>query len=1587
LWFVLTLLFLIVAVYVFIQTPFGQNWIARQVTNRLSHDLKTKVSIAHVSFSLFNRMHLEGVLLEDQKGDTLLYAGDLKLRITDWFFLKKQSEIKYVGLENALVKFQRTDSVWSQQFLFDYFSSPSGNPKKKSGMVLNLKTVELTNVRFVQNDKWMGQDINFLVGHMNMDANDLSLSGNRYEIKDLYLKDPVMVIKDYQRLKPYASFNNFYESNDSSSGWNMGSTVFKIANLTIENGTFKTDKAGAPVSEAAFDGNHLLFTEINGKWTNSSFIGDTVISHMQFSAKEKSGLVVKNLTSTMKMTPKGMYFNDLDLETNRSRLHRYYAMTYSDISDMAEYIDKVKMKASFEDSYINSDDLAFFAPAMKSWHRNILVRGNAEGTVAAINGKDLLIRVGNSTLLSGDLSLTGLPDIEKTYIVLHAKDLRTNYADAVTMVPALRKVNNPDLRAFKYMDFQGVFKGYISDFNADGNIHTNLGNAKANITVRTPAKGLATYTAKINTGGFQLGSLLHQKDLGAVAMNGTITGAGNDITIDAQVPYAVYKDYKYTNITINGKVSNQSFQGYASIHDPNADITIRGKANLNNDDPRFNLIADVAYLDLYNTGFSKDSLSFRGLANLDFAGASLDDFTGSARIYNAELNRNGHRLPFDSLVLRTSIVNGQKQLDLVSNEITATVNGDFKIADLGNTVTYFLHKYYPAYVSAPNRLPANQNVNFDIYLYSVDEYMQLIDPNLSGFTNSHFSGKMDLLHNEIELNAEVPQFKYHNYNFNFTKINAKGTTDSLVLDGIANDIRINDSLSIPSAIFHINAHNDSSLVSITTGAKAIEKADLHALVLTYNDGLKIEFGNSNFSINGKIWTIEPNGELVLRRNTPASGSVVLSEADQRIVIKTQPATGQKWNDIKVELTKLNMGDISPYFLPDNRLEGLLSGNILIQDPTGNLKIRSDDISTQFLRLDNDSIGEVKSSLFYDNATGELRANGNTLNQKNYLGFDAHIFLTDKEKAKHNIISLDANNFQLNVLERFLGSIFSEMRGYLTGNIKVTGPFDEVSVTGKAHLKDAGVRIKMTQCFYWIKDTDIKLDSTQIDFGGILLTDSITGNPIYVNRGRIEHQFFKNMFYDIDISTRKPGSGVADNRPVQLLNTTYADSKQFYGNVRGTGSLAMAGPQSDMYMKIDAVASTLDSSYITLPPSTGRESGIADFLVERKYGKEMTVEDLRLSTTNITYDIDLAVNKTPVPMVTVNVVLDDLTGDAIKGKGYGALNIHSGTNEPLSLRGRFNIVEGRYLFTFQSFFKKPFDLRTEHDNYIEWNGNPYNAFINFEAVYKAERVSFAPLSALASNARGDVYVVASLKDSLYKPTIQFALDFPTSSVAVTDPELALIFQQMQKNPDEVVRQATYLIVFNSFAPSGLEGGNYSVAALGLTTISGIFLNVINDQINKILGNLLKSDKYNITLNTSIYNKNVGTTTIDLGGNINFSVGRSFFNNRFKISTGVGYDAGFSQNNSIGSTNQLLPDVTMEWMINPSGSVRASFFYRENIDYLTTATTITTPGKARRIGANISYRKDFDRFGDIFRRKKKITTPSTPSEQEGIPVKTQ
>lgn len=1558
-------------------------------------------------------MHLEDLLVEDKQGDTVLYAGDMQVRITDWFIFKKEAELKYVGLDNALIKFQRTDSVWRHQFILDAMSSSDTSSSKKGGIKFNLKKAALKNVTFLKKDTWMGDDMSVQVAALNMDADKLSLSGNTYEINSLLITNPVVALNKYNGAKPKkpASPEQAIDDIKKVLHWNKGSTVVKVGNLKIINGTFKADKATDHPLFTHFDGKHILFTNINADFLSAAFVGDTVYSKLTLNAKERSGLEVKELTADIKMTPQGMAFSNMNLVTNRSTLRNYFSMSYDDMGDMGDFIHKVKLAAVFDSSYVDSDDIAFFAPALSKWKKKISLKGKVRGQVDDLVGREMLIQAGNSTVLNGDITMTGLPNIHQTFIDFKANEFKTIYNDAVTIVPSLRKVTTPDLRKVQYVNFKGSFTGFIRDFVTFGIIQTNLGTVKSDLNMKLPVGQDPVYSGSISTDNFRLSELLGDKRMGTVSLNGSLKGRGftektRNTLIDGAISHFDYNGYRYENIAIKGKLDKNLFEGIASIHDKNADLEVNGTIDLNKKNPRFNIrTTNSAYADLRKLGLIKDSITFRGRGDFDFSGKSLDDFIGYAKITDAEIIHNGTRLPFDSLSLYTSYENGQRKLTASSNEFYGELAGSYNLKELPSTLTWYLSRYYPAYIKSPIKVPVGQNFSFDIRTYYADDFLQAIDKRLTGLNNAQLTGTVNTDAQLFDANGSIQQFRYGQYNFDDVVLHINGNADSLHLTGETKNIRINDSLSVPLARFNVSAANNVSEVSIQSGAsQTVEKADINAIVTAQPDGVDIDFKPSDFTLNGKLWTIERNGRLKFRRNSPADGQLVLSEGDQKIVFRTEKSGKGEWNDLKINLTKLNLGDIGPYIMPKNRLEGLLSGDVLVENPTGGMKIKSDNLQTQFLRLDNDSLGVVNAKLDYDNTTNELLLNGETANQQNHLAFNGKIYVgKDPAKMKENKIALKARRFEIKILERFLGNLFSDIQGFLTGDVDLEGAFKQLAITGKGKLEDAGLKVKFTQCFYKIKDTDIKLTPEEIDLEGLVLTDTITGNPIYL-RGGIQHESFRNMFYALDITTSKPNSrNPADNKPVLLLNTTYKDNKQFYGKVFGTGSLSLAGWQQDMFMTIDANASETDSSYVTLPPATGRESGIADFLVERKYGREMTDEDVKGNVTNITYDVNITAN----PAVTVKVQLDELTGDEIKGKGNGTLNIRSGTTEPLTLRGRFDIEEGNYLFTFQSFFKKPFVLRKGDKNYIQWDGDPYKALVNLDAYYEANNVSFRPLTQLLNlnnsseleTYREDVYVVANMRGDLFKPEFTFKLDFPPNGRVKNDPSLALSIQQIESNENEMNKQVAYLIVFNSFAQPDVSSSiNSNFNELYFSTVSGLLFNEISKAVNNAFSKIFNSDKIGINVSGSLYNRNLltsnGSGLIPDQGRLDINIPISI-TDRFNITVGSKIDVALQNSGSASDAMRLLPDVTLEWMLNERGNLRASVFYRQDNDFVT-INPASSSGRAQRIGANLSLRSEANTVGGLFkglfkggRRKNKEATENTTQpaaiKKEEVPVK--
>lgn len=1534
-----------------------QNFLITRVTTVLSAELKTKVSVKKINVRFMDRLVLNGLMLEDRKKDTLLYAGEARVNLTDWFFFKDKIVFKNVQLDNAIVNMNRSDSTWNYQFIIDYFAGgPKDSTKKGGGPVLDVKELHFKNIQFNKIDGWIGQNMIASLKKMDLVMDSLNIKKRTLAIKDIYLEEPKFWQADYDGKRPADSglLGQLQKIPVISAfKWNNSGWVVRLGKLQMFDGEFRNDKAGDRTMYAdRFDGKHIIFNKINGSFNDLLFLNDTLRTRVNISAKERSGLNIEKLESDLRFTPELMEFNNLTLQTDKSKLGPYYSMSYKAFKDMNNFLSDVQLEANFLNSTLSTDDLAVFDPQLRSMKRVFHIDGRAKGTVDNFTATDLKLRTGSS-YLDGDLRMTGLPDINTTFIDLRSRLLQTNYRELSSIVPSLKKVTNPNLAQLGTISYRGKYTGFINDFVAYGDVNTNLGNLHADINMKLPAKGQPSYSGKISTTGFQLGRFINDPNFGKVALDGTIKGKGFsmsqlDASFKGKVNELYYAGYNYRNATIDGVIRNKVFDGHLSINDPNVQIRrLDGRFSFANKILAFNADADIDRIDLKSLGISKENLVLQGgNFKLNFTGNTIDDFLGEAEVYNAHLQHNEKNLSFDFIRLRSYMEDSIKHLSLETNELQALVNGRFKILELPDAFTVFLSKYYPSYIKAPNKKVSDQDFNFDIKTKNIDEYLGLFVKDLNGFNNADINGSIKLKTNELSINANVPEFVYAGKTFTGVKLTGTGTADTLYTDIYADNIRINDSLQFPETHLNLKAHNDVSLIKLVTSAnKTLNAAELNASVQTFADGVTIHFFPSTFVLNNKKWELEKDGELTIRKNYPINASEIkFVNGEQQIVISSEMEEETNNVNLSARLQSVVIEDILPLFISKPALSGTITGKALIKDPFGDPFIDFKG-NTDSLRMDGTYLGVVNlNTVTFDSKTGMLRFDVNSDNPDFKVKLDG--FFNAKDSTGNKMaINVKGDKVPLSALNPYLKTVFSNLDGFAKADVVVKHNGTRPYLLGEVMVDSGSVTVAYTKCKYLLANEAIKFNPTDIDLGILRLRDTL-GNVGTVS-GRIEHEFFDNFhFRNMRFETAK----------LMLLNTTKADNIQFYGNVIGRALMTMNGPITNLEMNITGEPSSTDTSQIYLPTGAeAREGGKVDYIEFIQFGSEMDKERGSNKNANIFVNLNLTAN----PACKVDVILDEETGDVIKAQGNGNLNISVGTTQPLNIRGRYELTGGQYTFNFQTFLKRFFTL--EPGGSITWSGDPYLAIVDIKAKYRAENVEISSITATSGIRRKeDIDVFAYLTGNLTKPEISFEFRFLEGSDASRDYFAVKKLQDFKNDENAMFKQVASLLLLNSFVndEDGFLSGQGTLN-IGVSTVGGIVSTWLTNVFNKELERATKGviSTY-IDINPTL---DLQSRANQLQANIRAGL-RIKMSDRIvaKISGNLEYNNPYILDQT--QRSLFSPDYSIEWLLNKDGSLRVVGFSRRSIDF--------TSIQRNRSGVQLAYRKEFDEIGDIFKSRKKI-----------------
>ncbi len=1542
-------MFLIISLYALLHLSSVQTWLTKKVSDKLSKELNTKISIDRVDFRFFNKLSLENLLLEDQSKDSLLFLGKANIELNDWFFITDSILIQRLSLNDVIINLNRHDSIWNYQFIENYFYQPSSSKKSgsKGKIKLNCNKIETDNFRFAQIDEWTGEDILFSFKKIAATFNKLDLENKNILFDKFDLNTPTFSRKDYKGRRPPKKSNDVTTiSHSEKNDWTVSAN-----NIHINDGIVRNDKKTERLPfKDQFDGFHLLFHSINADFNNVILKDDTLSADIQMSTKERSGFEVRSIKSKFRFTPEIMEFDQLNLVTNKSNIGNYYSMQYKSFDDdMNDFISKVQLKGRFDSTTVSSDDIAYFAPELKNIKRTFRLSGNAEGTIDQLHASDLNITTGN-TFVSGTADFKHLDEINNLFIDFKTSNSKTTINEIAQFVPSIKNIRSPEISKLGSINLKGHYYGTIRDFKWDGNLKTDMGSVDASLNLKIPEQGVPQFNGNISTNQFNLGSFIDNKNIGNISLQGKIKGKGFDLknlqtNFAGFVPNFSLNNYDYKNIHINGDFENKKFRGHLDIDDPNLKISeLDGTVLLNGDDIEFKLLSTLDNCNLKNLNLSNKDISLSGLFNLDFTGNNIDNFLGSAEVSNATIISGSKKLHLDSIILNSKLEDENKILSLHSNEMNAEIAGKFKILELPDAFKVFLNKYFPNYITNPKNEINNQDFSFQVNTNKIEDYLKIIDPKLTGGNNTSISGKLNIENNELEIKAHFPAIGYDKNIFSDLKIDESGDLDTLLTNISVGDLQILDSFHIPNSKLSVKSSNDNSEISLKTSAvRSFNDAELNANVTTLTDGIKLHFSPSSFLINDKKWMLEKDGELVLRKNFIHANDIKFSQDSQSVLLYSELDDLTDKQKLTIELNKFNLEDFIPLAFKNPSVKGTLTGKAIIQNPTYKPTIEFSGKADNFL-LEDRKIGNVNIYADANTSNGNINFKAENIDSTNIFSVNGLYNYLDSVNNLH--AELNAKTIQLSILKPYLDGIFDEIDGTATTNLQLTGGNDHQFLKGTAHVNNGSFKIGYTKCRYLLEDQNIQFTEDAIQFDLIKLKDTLN-NTATLN-GTIHHNLFDEIIFEnIKLETGK----------IAILNTNKSDNADFYGNLIGKATLNINGPLNNTQIDIVGEPSLLDSSHIYIPTSDSKESNKTDYIEFVQFGK-LLENKATFQNSNIVCNLSINAN----PSCKVDVILDEETGDIIKGQGEGTIKIRVGNIEPLSIRGTYKLSKGEYNFNFQTFLQKPFTLNS--GGTITWNGDPYQANIDIYAEYLAKNVDISSLSTSGGfKQKEDIKIISHLTGNLQSPLVKFDLVLPEKSDAKRDDIIVKRLAEFKNDDNEMNKQVASLLLFNTFILGNqnfLTQGNASTLITNTIggAISSLLTTLLNKELEKATKGLLSTY---IDINPTL---DLQKSASQLQANIRAGL-KILLSNRLVMLVGGNLDynnTNFAaqQLERKGQRGLLTPDINIEWLLNKDGTIRIVGFNRSTVDL--------TQNQRNRSGLQLSFRKDVNRISDIFKKQK-------------------
>ncbi|WP_420151552.1 translocation/assembly module TamB domain-containing protein [Spirosoma sp.] len=171
-------------------TPWGQQFVTKQVNSYLAQKLQSPFRIGRITYSIPDWIELEDVFFKTPKGDTLLDGGRMRVNLDMWGLLNNKVAINQIELERIKLNVTRTlpDTTFNFQYIlnaFDTGTAPEPSDTVSTPMAINLKAIGLNDVRIKYIDDVTGADVNAYVDNLQARFSDTDVDKSKYHLSDV----------------------------------------------------------------------------------------------------------------------------------------------------------------------------------------------------------------------------------------------------------------------------------------------------------------------------------------------------------------------------------------------------------------------------------------------------------------------------------------------------------------------------------------------------------------------------------------------------------------------------------------------------------------------------------------------------------------------------------------------------------------------------------------------------------------------------------------------------------------------------------------------------------------------------------------------------------------------------------------------------------------------------------------------------------------------------------------------------------------------------------------------------------------------------------------------------------------------------------------------------------------------------------------------------------------------------------------------------------------------------------------------------------------------------------------------------------